>query len=91
MAVKARRVLQSLVNIDTVSSIVIKNTSHAPFGDFAPGDDILVQLATGWRNAGIWSRILQMQQDPTTDTMNLTLARSDSFTYMAQSGQAGTI
>lgn len=91
MAVKARRQLQSRISIDAVTSIVIINHPHAPFGSFAPGDDIPVRLASGWRNTPIWSRILSMSQDPTTDLMTLSLARSDSFTYMAESGQAGTL
>jgi hypothetical protein len=32
-----------------------------------------------------------MAQDPTTNLITLTMVRSDSYTYMAQSGQAGTI
>ena len=91
MNVKARRVLAASVHQDTVTSIVIKNHRNAEFGSFAPGDDIPVTLTYGWRNATIWSRIITMQQDPQTDEMTLTLARSDSFTYMAQSGTAGTI
>jgi hypothetical protein len=34
---------------------------------------------------------MSIKQDPTTSIMTLTTARSDSFTYMAQSGQAGTL
>jgi hypothetical protein len=48
-------------------------------------------LASGWRNTVIWSRIVSMTQDPTTDLMTLALARSDSFTYQAETGQAGTM
>lgn len=91
MTVKARKVLQSMLDIDTVTSITVKNHPNAPFGSFAPGDDIPVMLCTGWRNALIWSRITAMSQDPTTDLMTLTLARSDSFSYLAESGQAGTL
>lgn len=91
MTVKARKVLQSMINPDAVTQVVVRNHPHAPFGSFAPGDDIPVRLCTGWRNALIWSRITSMTQDPTTDLMTLTLARSDSFDYLAQSGQAGTL
>jgi hypothetical protein len=91
MTVAARKVLTSKEALDTPTQVVVKNHQHAPFGSFGCGDDILVTLATGWRKAQIWCRILQIQQDPTTNLMTLTLARSDSFTYMAQSGQAGTI
>ena len=91
MAVKAQRQLQARSNLDTVTQITVGNHPNAPFGSFMPGDDILVMLASGWRVDQIWSRITAMSQDPTTDQMTLTLARSDSFTYMAESGQAGTI
>jgi hypothetical protein len=91
LASKAQRVLASMQNIDTVTQVVVRNHPNAPFGSFAPGDDIPVMMASGWRNTIIWSRITAMTQDPTTDLMTLTLARSDSFTYMAQTGQAGTL
>jgi hypothetical protein len=92
LTVKARRQMTSrIASVDTVTTVIVKNHPSAPFGSFAIGDDIPVQLATGWRRNTFWSRILSMQQDPTTDQMTLTLARSDSFTYMAQTGQAGTL
>jgi hypothetical protein len=86
-----RKVLASMVNIDAVTSVTVINHPHAPFGSFQPGDDILVQLCTGWRHASIWSRITSITQDPTTSVMTLGLARSDSFTYLAESGQGGTL
>jgi predicted alpha/beta hydrolase len=91
MTVKAQKILTAMQNIDTVTSIVVMNHPNAPWGSFGPGDDIPVMIASGWRRATIWSRITQMQQDPTTDLITLTLARSDSFTYLAESGQAGTL
>jgi hypothetical protein len=91
MQSRAQRILTSRLAIDTPGSVVVINHPNAPFGSFVPGDDIYVQWVTGWRNTGIWCRITQMSQDPTTNLMTLTLARSDSFTYLAQSGQAGTL
>jgi len=91
MSVKAQRQLTAMQNVDTVTSITIKNHPSAPFGSFAPGDDIPVTLCSGWRNAVIWSRITSMQQNPQEDLMTLTLARSDSFTFAAETGIAGTI
>ena len=87
----ARKVQQTMDNIDEVTQIIVKNHPHAPFGGFFCGDDIDVTLCTGWRNVNIKSRITSMTQDPTTDLMTISLARSDSFTYMAQSGQDGSI
>lgn len=91
LAVKATKVLAAMQNIDSVTSIVVKNHPNAPWGSFAPGDDIPVMLTQGWRRVTIWSRITQMTQDPTTNMMTLSLARSDSFTYQAETGQAGTL
>ena len=48
-------------------------------------------LASGWRHTTIWWRITAMTQDPTTDLATLTLARSDSYTYIAETGQSGTL
>jgi hypothetical protein len=77
--------------IDGPAQIVIANHPNAPFGSFGVGDDIPVQLATGWRSTLFWVRITSIQQDPTTNVMTLTVARSDSFSYMDQSGIAGTV
>lgn len=90
MQAKAQKVLASMMAVDTPTQVTVINHKNAPFGSFACGDDILVILASGWRNARIWCRITQMSQDPTTNLMTLTLARSDSFSYLAESGQAGT-
>jgi hypothetical protein len=91
MISKANKILTAMKNIDTVTQIVVINHPNAPFGSFAPGDDIPVQLSQGWRNTTIWSRITQMTQDPTTNLMTLTLARSDSFTYIPDTGMAGSL
>jgi hypothetical protein len=86
-----QKVLASMANIDAVTQVVVMNHPHAPFGSFFCGDDILVTLCTGWRNTSIWSRITSITQDPTTNLMTLGLARSDSFSYLAESGQGGTL
>jgi hypothetical protein len=88
---RAQAILTSRIAIDTPQTVVVKNHPNAPFGSFRCGDDILVTMATGWRNAGIWCRITSMSQNPQEDIITLTCARSDSFTYLAQSGQAGTM
>lgn len=92
MAAKARKQLTATTGLDTVTQIVITNHPNAPFGTFRPGDDIPVTLGgTGWRRGVIWSRIISMTQDPTTNLMTINLLRSDSFSYMAPTGTAGTI
>jgi len=91
MSSKAQRVLRSLLNINTPTSVVVKDHPMAPFGSFTIGDDVLITLNSGWQNSSTWCRITSMAQDPATNLITLTMVRSDSYTYMAQSGQAGTI
>lgn len=91
MSSKAQRVLASLININTPTSVVVRDHPNAPFGSFTIGDDILVILNSGWQNQSVWCRITSMAQDPTTNLITLTMLRSDSYSYLAQSGQAGTI
>jgi hypothetical protein len=81
MQARAQRVLAARRQIDTPATVVIRDHPNARFGSFGPGDDILVIQATGWRQTSTWARITQIQQDPTTQSMTLTCARSDSFTY----------
>jgi hypothetical protein len=81
MTARAQRVLASRHAIDNPAQVVLRDHPNAPFGSFGPGDDILIIQATGWRQAATWARITQIQQDPTTQAMTLTCARSDSFTY----------
>src|SRR6516225_2659257 len=57
---RAQAILTSRIAIDTPQTVVVKNHPNAPFGSFRCGDDILVTMATGWRNAGIWCRITSM-------------------------------
>lgn len=91
LAARVRRVLASRNSPDAITSIVVRNHPNAPLGSYIVGDDIPVRLASGWRNALIWSRIIGMQQDPQTNLVTLALARSDSFTYEQVSGVAGTL
>src|SRR5262252_3526179 len=91
MQSRAQKILASRIAIDTPATVVVRNHPNAPFGSFRPGDDIPITQASGWRNVTTWGRITQIQQDPTTNIATLTCARSDSFTYLAESGQAGTL
>lgn len=90
-SVKAHRQLVAHNHIDTPTQVTVTEHRSAPFSAFQVGDDIPVMLASGWRNATIWARITSIARNPQTNTATLTLARSDSFSYMAESGVAGTI
>lgn len=88
----AEQILASTSQTDYVNTLQVRDHGNARFGTFNVGDDIKIKLTYGWR-AGltVWSRILQIQQDPTTSILTLTCARSDSFTYIASSGTAGSL
>lgn len=67
-----------------ISSVVVDGTHpHAPIGSFDPGDDIYVQLHVGWRQLGLWVRVLALDYTPYAEQprVTLTCARSDSFDY----------
>ena len=88
---KARRIQAAKSKTDEITQVVVKRHPNAYFGGFGPGDDLLISVGSGWRKGlQIWSRILQTSQDPTTNQMTITCVRSDSFTYMAQSGSGGS-
>lgn len=91
MTTLAHRRLMSVVNLPTASTIIVRNHPHAPFGSFGVGDGILVEITQGWREGmKVWHRIMQTQQDPTTDIMTLTLLRSDSFSFLREDGFSGS-
>lgn len=60
------------------------NSRHpnAPLGSFQVGDDILVRAFVDWAGeVAIWHRITKILYTQKDDTVLLSLARSDSFTY----------
>lgn len=58
------------------------NHANAPLGSFKQGDDILIQIRTGWlKGQQIWHRIMSYTYSPDTRRGTMTLARSDSFVY----------
>jgi hypothetical protein len=78
----ARKDAMSRVNFATVMSVQVSDHPNAPIGSFHAGDDILIQLLSGWmKGQRIWHRITAYSYSTTTNTLVLTLARSDSFTY----------
>jgi hypothetical protein len=78
----ARADLQSRVGLGEISQIAVMNHPHAPFGSFRAGDDILLQLRSGWmRGQSIWHRITSYNYSTRSDTLVLTVQRSDSFSY----------
>lgn len=57
----------------STAQVVVRNTSHAPFGTFGPGDEILIQANAEWLGkVGAWQRIVARQRlSPTTMLLDL--------------------
>lgn len=71
----------ALGSVDTITV----NTGHrnAPLGSFDAGDDVPVTVRLGWGNpTTIKHRITEMTVDMVADTVDVTMARSDSFSYI---------
>lgn len=61
-----------------ITSIQVRNSTHAKIGSYTVGDEILVQSHTGW-SAGLnmWCRILSIRLNTENDVSTLDLLRSD--------------
>lgn len=69
-----------------VSEITVFDHPNAKLGSFVPGDDILIQADLPWlKDFQLWCRITALTITPGSDAMQLSLARSDSFTYAGES------
>lgn len=64
-----------------ISSVDVRNHSHAPIGSWALGDDILVEAEIPWLGEiSLWCRVVGWSLLD-EDTARLSLKRSDSYTY----------
>lgn len=66
---------------EEVAEVTVLDHPHAPLGSFGVGDDILVQARIGWSDTAVWSRITDYTHRGPENTIQLKLARSDSFDY----------
>lgn len=74
----AEREVAWRMNLDDLSSIVVRDTPHAPVGSFNVGDEIYLEGETGWIEVGGWFRILTRSIKPgEPGIMELSLARTD--------------
>lgn len=65
-------------SLDSITSVTVRDTEHAPVGSVDVGDEIHLQGPTGWIEADAWFRVLAIRIKPeVSGAMELTLARSD--------------
>ncbi|MGH3499968.1 MAG: hypothetical protein ACRDQA_03550 [Nocardioidaceae bacterium] len=77
----ARELLAAALPMPQVASCVVVDHPNAPFGSFAPGDDVLVHARVGWADLDMWHRITEITMHPDDGTQELTLVRSDAYIY----------
>lgn len=73
----------NLINeLTDIQGFTVMEHPHAPYGSYGVGDDVLVQVATGWAaGSTLWVRITALTYNPDTGTVAVTCKRSDSFSY----------
>jgi hypothetical protein len=88
----ARKELVASQGLDEVTSLTVAQHPNAPIGSYAVGDDIPLTLHGSNGERVIWHRITSYTLDLTGTTVDLTTARSDTFTYLPAdtSGGGGT-
>lgn len=64
-----------------ITSFTVADHPNAPIGSFAPGDDVLVEVRTGWVPTRLWVRITSMAITPEGGEVQVTCRRSDRFDY----------
>lgn len=75
--------LNTLSGIRDVEQVVVKQHSNAPMGSFEAGDDIKVQITTGWAaGTALWLRITGYSYAPETDLITISTKLSSSFSYV---------
>lgn len=74
--------LNRVNKLTNIESFVVREHPHAPYGSYGVGDDVLVQVATGWAaGTSLWVRITALTYRPDSDSVQVTCTRSDSFSY----------
>jgi hypothetical protein len=92
VAAAARKELVASQGLDEVTSLTVQQHPHAPLGSYAVGDDIPITLHGPGGERTIWHRITSYTNDQSGTDVDLTTARSDTFTYLPAdtSGGGGT-
>ncbi|MDH6226201.1 hypothetical protein [Streptomyces sp. MJP52] len=68
--------------LETIEGFTVREHPHAPYGSYQVGDDVRVQVTTGWAaGTSMWVRITGLTYRPDSDTVQVTCTRSSSFSY----------
>jgi hypothetical protein len=74
----ARTELKWRQNLESFSSVVVRDHKHAPIGAVSVGDEIYVEGDAGWIELGGWHRVLTRTIRPdSAGAMELGIARTD--------------
>lgn len=74
--------LNRVNQLTNIEQFTVREHPHAPYGSYNVGDDVLVQVATGWAaGTSLWVRITALTYRPDSDSVQVTCTRSDSFSY----------
>jgi hypothetical protein len=73
----------NLVNeLVDIEGFTVTEHPHAPYGSYGVGDDVPVQVTTGWAaGTRLWVRVTALTYNPDAGSVDVSCKRSDSFSY----------
>lgn len=75
---RAQQEVARHANLEDFTSLVVRDTPHAPIGSVSVGDEIYIQGRTGWITMDLWARVITKTLIPESGSaMSLTVVRSD--------------
>lgn len=78
LTTEARRRLTIARTMGDLADVVVTNHPHAALGTWNEGDEILVQLDSGWEKHAVWYRVLDITySDANLDAISMRVMRSD--------------
>lgn len=77
---RAQQEMAWRADLDDISDLRVRDSSHAPVGSVTVGDEIYVEGDTGWKDLNNWVRVLSRTIAPDDgDYMQLSVARTDKL------------
>ena len=75
---RAQALVKAALVSGSVSSVILRNHSHAPVTAIKPGDEIPLNLSDDWTDQLLWCRVNSIQLNPdASDDATLSVVRSD--------------
>lgn len=72
----AREELGRVSTLDDITSFTVDGSHpNAPIGSFEPGDEVFVQTHIGWREVGLWVRVLSFDYEPESTRITVSCTR----------------